>query len=345
MILKKTVLIMFGGKSSEHDISLRSVASVLSAIDYEKYDVLKIGITKEGEWFETDSAPDEIRAGEWKQGRRAVVSPDRADHGIIYDDGARRRVDVVVPVMHGAYCEDGCLQGLLEMAGIPFVGPSVLASAVAMDKGMAKLVFASEGIPQADWVVVDGNNAESIAKIEGKFDYPVFVKPCNAGSSIGVSKAASRAELEAALVLAREHDKRILVEEFLTGSEVECAVLGNDDPITSCIGEIAPSSEFYDFDAKYVSGTSELTIPAVMDEKLSSKIQEYAKKAYKALGCRGLSRVDFFANKETGDIYLNEINTLPGFTSISMYPKLFEHEGIPCTQLIDRLIELGEQNG
>lgn len=345
MILKKTVLIMFGGKSSEHDISLRSVASVLSAIDYEKYDVLKIGITKEGEWFETDSAPDEIRAGEWKQGRRAVVSPDRADHGIIYDDGARRRVDVVVPVMHGAYCEDGCLQGLLEMAGIPFVGPSVLASAVAMDKGMAKLVFASEGIPQADWVVVDGNNAESITKIEGKFDYPVFVKPCNAGSSIGVSKAANRAELEAALVLAREHDKRILVEEFLTGSEVECAVLGNDDPITSCIGEIAPSSEFYDFDAKYVSGTSELTIPAVMDEKLSSKIQEYAKKAYKALGCRGLSRVDFFANKETGDIYLNEINTLPGFTSISMYPKLFEHEGIPCTQLIDRLIELGEQNG
>lgn len=341
----KTVLILFGGKSSEHDISAMSAASVLSNIDKARYEIVKIGITKDGEWFETNSLPDDIKTGSWEKGRKVIISPDTSHHGIMYDDGSVKRIDVAFPVMHGAYCEDGCLQGLLEMSGIPFVGPSVLASAMAMDKGMAKLVFAEAGIPQARGIVVNGASDEDAEKIEASFDYPVFIKPCNAGSSIGVSKAANKEELVKGLEIALLHDSRILVEEFILGAEVECAVLGNQNPVASCIGEITPSSEFYDFDAKYVSGTSELTIPANITKEISDKIKEYAIKAYKALTCKGLSRVDFFVNKETGAIYLNEINTLPGFTSISMYPKLFAHEGIEYSHLIDKLLEFGEQNG
>lgn len=341
----KDLLILFGGKSGEYEVSEMSAASVLSNIDTDKYNIIKIGITKDGRWFKTDASPEQIKSGEWESmpKQSAFLSPDTSHHGI-FVEGKLQNVDVIFPVMHGDYCEDGCIQGLFELSGIPYVGPGVLASAAGMDKSATKLFAAASGVPQAKWYITSpAASEEEIEKIESEFFYPIFVKPCNAGSSLGISKAGNRAELEKAIAEAAKFDSKILCEEYIDGYEVECAVLGNEDTRASVVGQITPSNEFYDYSAKYIDNASGLTIPANIPEETAEKIREYAVTVFKALGCRGMSRVDFFVLRGSGEIKFNEINTLPGFTSISMYPKLWEKSGIPYSELIDRLIEYAEK--
>lgn len=341
----KDLLILFGGKSGEYEVSEMSAASVLSNIDTDKYNIIKIGITKDGRWFKTDASPEQIKSGEWDSmpKQSAFLSPDTSHHGI-FVEGKLQNVDVIFPVMHGDYCEDGCIQGLFELSGIPYVGPGVLASAAGMDKSATKLFAAASGVPQAKWYITSpAASEEEIEKIESEFSYPIFVKPCNAGSSLGISKACNRAELEKAIAEAAKFDSKILCEEYIDGYEVECAVLGNEDTRASVVGQITPSNEFYDYSAKYIDNASGLTIPANIPEETAEKIREYAVTVFKALGCRGMSRVDFFVLRGSGEIKFNEINTLPGFTSISMYPKLWEKSGIPYSELIDKLIEYAEK--
>lgn len=341
----KDLLILFGGKSGEYEVSEMSAASVLSNIDTDKYNIIKIGITKDGRWFKTDASPEQIKSGEWDSMSKqsAFLSPDTSHHGI-FVEGKLQNVDVIFPVMHGDYCEDGCIQGLFELSGIPYVGPGVLASAAGMDKSATKLFAAASGVPQAKWYITSpAASEEEIEKIESEFSYPIFVKPCNAGSSLGISKAGNRAELEKAIDEAAKFDSKILCEEYIDGYEVECAVLGNEDTRASVVGQITPSNEFYDYSAKYIDNASGLTIPANIPEETAEKIREYAVTVFKALGCRGMSRVDFFVLRGSGEIKFNEINTLPGFTSISMYPKLWEKSGIPYSELIDKLIEYAEK--
>ena len=341
----KDLLILFGGKSGEYEVSEMSAASVLSNIDTDKYNIIKIGITKDGRWFKTDASPEQIKSGEWDSmpKQSAFLSPDTSHHGI-FVEGKLQNVDVIFPVMHGDYCEDGCIQGLFELSGIPYVGPGVLASAAGMDKSATKLFAAASGVPQAKWYITSpAASEEEIEKIESEFSYPIFVKPCNAGSSLGISKAGNRAELEKAIAEATKFDSKILCEEYIDGYEVECAVLGNEDTRASVVGQITPSNEFYDYSAKYIDNASGLTIPANIPEETAEKIREYAVTVFKALGCRGMSRVDFFVLRGSGEIKFNEINTLPGFTSISMYPKLWEKSGIPYSELIDKLIEYAEK--
>ena len=341
----KDLLILFGGKSGEYEVSEMSAASVLSNIDTDKYNIIKIGITKDGRWFKTDASPEQIKSGEWDSmpKQSAFLSPDTSHHGI-FVEGKLQNVDVIFPVMHGDYCEDGCIQGLFELSGIPYVGPGVLATAAGMDKSETKLFAAASGVPQAKWYITSpAASEEEIEKIESEFSYPIFVKPCNAGSSLGISKAGNRAELEKAIAEAAKFDSKILCEEYIDGYEVECAVLGNEDTRASVVGQITPSNEFYDYSAKYIDNASGLTIPANIPEETAEKIREYAVTVFKALGCRGMSRVDFFVLRGSGEIKFNEINTLPGFTSISMYPKLWEKSGIPYSELIDKLIEYAEK--
>ena len=341
----KDLLILFGGKSGEYEVSEMSAASVLSNIDTDKYNIIKIGITKDGRWFKTDASPEQIKSGEWDSmpKQSAFLSPDTSHHGI-FVEGKLQNVDVIFPVMHGDYCEDGCIQGLFELSGIPYVGPGVLASAAGMDKSATKLFAAASGVPQAKWYITSpAASEEEIEKIESEFSYPIFVKPCNAGSSLGISKAGNRAELEKAIAEAAKFDSKILCEEYIDGYEVECAVLGNEDTRASVVGQITPSNEFYDYSAKYIDNASGLTIPANIPEETAEKIRDYAVTVFKALGCRGMSRVDFFVLRGSGEIKFNEINTLPGFTSISMYPKLWEKSGIPYSELIDKLIEYAEK--
>ncbi|NLY43067.1 MAG: D-alanine--D-alanine ligase [Clostridiaceae bacterium] len=349
MAHKITLCVLFGGQSSEHEVSRVSAASVIKNLDKEKYEIVTIGITKDGEWFMYRGPVEKIASGEWEKvnNPRAVLSPDARTGGIIkITDGetTMARIDVVFPVLHGLYGEDGTVQGLLELANIPYVGSGVLASSLAMDKAYAKLVFKHVGIPQADWEVFYRNELKEMAqvvdRVEARFGYPCFIKPSNAGSSVGITKAHNRRELEEGLLIAAQHDRKIIVEEFINGREIECSVLGNDEPEASVLGEIIPSREFYDYDAKYNDDTSELIIPASLPEETADKIREYAVKAFKALDCSGFSRVDFFVHKETGEIYINEVNTIPGFTNISMYPKLWEASGLSYTSLLDRLIEL-----
>ena len=347
---KLTVCILFGGISPEHEVSLRSAESVLNNIDKEKYHVLPVGITKAGQWIYfggTDYAM--LPAGTWAAAPDscpAAISPVRGQ-GLLRFDGntvTATPVDVVFPVLHGENGEDGAMQGLLQMAGIPYVGPHVSASAVAMDKTLTKLVIDKEGIPQAAWQLVRVSELEEkmdtiVAALEARFRYPMFVKPAGTGSSVGVSKAGSREKLKAALTAAGKYDSKILVEEFIKGKEIEIAVLGNGDPIASVCGEIDSGAEFYDYDAKYITDTSTAYIPARIPEDLQARIREAAVRVFKAVGCQGLSRVDFFAT-EDGKLVFNEINTIPGFTSISMYPKLLAASGIPYSRLIDELVQL-----
>ncbi len=348
--MKKNILILFGGESGEYDVSCISAGSVLANINKDKYNIIKIGITRRGEWFMTDASPDEISKGAWEAlpKKKALVSPDKSHRGIVVIENHAARVipvDAVFPVMHGTHCEDGCLQGLFELSGIPFVGSGVLSSAVCMDKGVAKLVFDEVGIPQVKWLLIEKSELEyAPQKVEEVFSYPVFVKPSGAGSSLGASSASDRVGLVRALENAAEHDNRILVEEFVPAREIECSVLGNQNPATSVLGEIIPSNEFYDYNAKYIDNASVLKIPAPLDNETTEKIREYAALAYRAAGCKGLARVDFFIHKTYGEIYLNEINTIPGFTSISMYPKLWEASGLPYSKLIDTLLELACEN-
>lgn len=349
---KLKVCVIFGGQSPEHDISCISATSVLKNLNKDKYIVKTIGITKKGEWFLYSGEYDKIATGEWKKDKKhlqkAIISPDSKDKSIIVfkDDGIKKiKPDIVFPVLHGEYGEDGTIQGLLEMSGIKYVGMGVCASANGMDKSFSKLVFENAGIPQADWVVVNTYEMNDMDKIvcniEKKLGYPCFVKPASTGSSVGVGKAKNKEELILALENAAKYGRKILVEENIDGHEVECAVLGNRNPDASTVGEIIPEVEFYDFDAKYKTGTTKLQIPADIPNEIIEKIREYAKKAFVALDGSGLSRVDFFVKYSDNTIVLNEINTMPGFTSISMYPKLWEAVGKKYSDLLDELIGLG----
>lgn len=353
---KLSVCILFGGVSPEHEVSLRSAESVLNNIDKEKYHVFPVGITKKGDWILfTGSDYSMLPTGEWESfegNRRAAISPVRGQ-GLLSFEGdcvVRERIDVVFPVLHGENGEDGAMQGLLQLAGIPYVGPHVAASAVAMDKTLTKLVVDQAQIPQAAWQLVRSgeltNRMErALNVLENRFGYPMFVKPAGTGSSVGVSKAHDRQELEAALRTAATYDSKILVEEFIDGKEIEVAVMGNDSPMASVCGEIDSGVEFYDYDAKYITDTSTAYVPAQIDEETAEQVREWAVKAYSALGCQGLSRVDFFVTRQDNRVVFNEINTLPGFTSISMYPKLFAASGVPYSQLIDQLLDLAMEAG
>ena len=345
------VCVLFGGISPEHDVSLRSAESVLKNMDGAKYRIFPVGITKAGKWIlfggeDYSQLPD----SHWldnPSNREAVISPVRGQGLLIFtEEGVTAQpIDVVFPVLHGENGEDGAMQGLLQMAGIPYVGPHVSASAVAMDKTLTKLVIDNAGVPQAAWQLVRSSELEArmeqiLDTIEGKFPYPVFVKPAGTGSSVGVSKAADREALAKALKNAAAFDEKVLVEEFIHGREVEVAVMGNEEPVASICGEIDSGAEFYDYDAKYVTDTSVAYIPARIREEVAEQVRDAAVRVYTAIGCQGLSRVDFFVTYEGERIVFNEINTLPGFTSISMYPKLFAASGIPYSQLIDRLLQL-----
>ena len=348
---KLSVCILFGGISPEHEVSLRSAESVLNHIDAEKYNVLPVGITREGDWilFGGDDYAM-LPTGAWKthpNNRRCAISPVRGQ-GLLSFEGdcvVRQHVDVVFPVLHGENGEDGAMQGLMQMAGIPYVGPHVASSAVAMDKTLTKLVVDHAGVPQAAWQLVRSAELENhmentLELLELRFRYPMFVKPAGTGSSVGVSKAADRDALREALEKAAKFDKKILVEEFIHGREIEVAVMGNDHPVASVCGEIDSGADFYDYDAKYVTDTSTAYIPAPIPEDIQEIVREAAVKVYSAIGCQGLSRVDFFVTYEENRVVFNEINTLPGFTSISMYPKLFAASGIPYSELIDNLLKL-----
>lgn len=348
---KLSVCILFGGMSPEHEVSLRSAESVLNNIDHSKYNVFPVGITKDGDWilFGGDDY-SMLPSGQWvnhPNNRRGTISPIRNQGLFIFEGDCviRERIDVVFPVLHGENGEDGAMQGLLQLAGIPYVGPHVSASAVAMDKTLTKLVCDEAGIPQAAWQLVRradlGCKLDSMLDLlERRFSYPMFVKPAGTGSSVGVSKASDRESLAASLAAAAAYDDKVLVEEYVRGREVEVAVMGNESPMASVCGEIDSGAEFYDYDAKYVTDTSVAYIPARIDDNTAEAVREMAVRVYQSIGCRGLSRVDFFVTYEDNRIVFNEINTLPGFTSISMYPKLFDASGIPYTQLIDELIQL-----
>ena len=348
---KLSVCILFGGRSPEHEVSLRSAEAVLNNLDKEKYNIFPVGITKEGDWILYGGKDySRLPAGTWQdcpENRRATISPVRGQ-GMLSFEGdcvVRERIDVVFPVLHGENGEDGTVQGLLQLAGIPYVGPHVAASAVAMDKTLTKLVVDNAGVPQAAWQLVRREELENhmentLDSLENRFRYPMFVKPSGTGSSVGVSKAADRDQLRSALRFAGKYDRKILVEEFIHGREIEVAVMGNDSAVASICGEIDSGVEFYDYDAKYVTDTSTAYVPARIPEDVAEQVRDAAVKVYSAIGCQGLSRVDFFVTFEENRVVFNEINTLPGFTSISMYPKLFAASGIPYSQLLDELLGL-----
>ncbi|WP_432662530.1 D-alanine--D-alanine ligase [Wukongibacter baidiensis] len=357
---KINVGVIFGGKSAEHEVSLMSATSIINAIDKDKYNVVPIGITKEGGWMIYSGPIEQIENGEWegisnkllrdkpKENVFSIIPVGKKEHDLqeVVPTGLANKIDVVFPALHGPYGEDGTIQGLLEMADIPYVGAGVLASSLCMDKAYSKKLFELEGLNVVEYVVVLRNKLkkhmdEYVASIEERFEYPIFIKPANLGSSVGITKAHDRDELIKGLDEAAKYDKKILVERSIEGREIECAVLGNDDPIPSVVGEIVPSHEFYDYEAKYFDdGKSKLIIPADIPKNISDEVRQMAIVAYKALGCTGLSRVDFFLEKETNKIYINEINTMPGFTKFSMYPLLWQETGLPYDELIEKLVEL-----
>ena len=349
---KMCVALLFGGMSSEHEVSCVSVGNFVRNIDRSKYEVLTVGITKEGRWLYTEATAEQMADGSWEElpgNMPCVISPDRADHGMILftPDGRveKMHLDVVIPVLHGLWGEDGTVQGLLELAGIAYVGCGVLASSVCMDKAVANALFEANGVPHTKWVAANRWEIEKdlegvCAGVEAKLGWPVFVKPANAGSSVGISKVSSQEELKAAIALALENDRKVVFEAFVDGQEVECAVIGSDPAVATRPGEILAGAEFYTYDDKYKNGVSQTVIPAHLPEAKLDEVKTYAAMAYTALNCEGLARCDFFVEKNTGRVLINEINTFPGFTSISMYPKLMEHEGLPVPQLIDRLIAM-----
>ena len=344
---KQTVAVLFGGQSSEHEISCISAATVIENINRDRYDVILIGITEDGRWLLTESV-EEIRSGAWKNGTvRAVVSPDNGHHGVLLIDGEQitcRRVDVAFPVLHGLYGEDGTVQGIFELAGIPYVGCGVLASAVSMDKLYTKIIVDTLGIRQAGYVAVRKEELsrmdEVTARVEAALAYPVFIKPCNAGSSKGVSKAGNREELISGLLEAANHDRKILVEETIIGREIECAVLGGTEVKATGVGEILAAADFYDFEAKYHNAESKTVLDPELPAETVEEIRRDAVAIFKAVDGFGLSRVDFFVTRDGGEVVFNEINTLPGFTAISMYPMLWENRGIAKPQLVEKLIQM-----
>ena len=345
--------VLFGGISSEHDISCLSAASILRNLDKTKYEIYPVGITQEGQWYYCPACDaDRVENGEWERMADkvpALLPPDRSVHGLVLlRDGRTEtiRLDCVFPVLHGAGGEDGTVQGLLELAGIPYVGCGVAACANSMDKSITKALIEPTGVRQAKYYLAlrydFERNAEGVVRTAADQlgSFPVFVKPCSQGSSVGVAKANDMLELAAGLTEAFKLDDKVLVEEFIDGHEVECAVLGNRNPIASTVGEIAATQEFYTFDAKYKDESSKLYIPAQITPQQIETVRQNALRVYAALGCRGLSRVDFFVTHEGGEVVFNELNSIPGFTSISMYPKLFDYEGIHYPALLDRLVML-----
>ncbi len=351
--MKKTVVVLFGGQSSEHEVSCMSACTVTEAMNREKYNVLLVGITKEGHWLYV-SHLNHIADGSWiKSGRRAAISPDAGTRSLLVFPGREVEegavvstiaVDVVFPVLHGLYGEDGTVQGLLELAKIPYVGCGVLSSAISMDKLYTKFVVDRLKIRQAPYVKVGRQELRDVsgvvARVEEALSYPVFIKPSNAGSSRGVSRANNREELVRGMKLAAEHDRRILVEKMIVGREVECAILGGEKPEASGVGEILAAAEFYDYDAKYNNAESKTVISPELPEGVTEKIRRTAEQIFSSVDGFGLARVDFFVEEGTNEIVFNEINTMPGFTSISMYPMLWEARGLKKSELIDRLIEM-----
>ncbi len=352
MARKIRVGVLFGGRSAEHEVSLVSAASVIGALDRERYDVLPIGITPEGRWLSRADAikllKDRAPVAHLPE---HVLLPDPRKGGLTPINHSSEEVfvqslDVVFPVLHGTYGEDGAIQGLFELADIPYVGAGVLGSAVGMDKVVAKQLLKQAKVPVAADLWFFGseyaaNEKKWIAAIEKTLRYPCFVKPANLGSSVGISKAHNRAELRSGIALASEYDRKILVERAVPNArEIEISVLGNEHPIVSVPGEVIPSNEFYDYDAKYVDGKSTLSIPASLARGTVKRIQSLALQAFRALGCEGMARVDFLVTAKDRRVVLSEINTIPGFTSISMYPKLWEASGVSYPELLDRLIAL-----
>ncbi|ADZ85509.1 D-alanine--D-alanine ligase family protein [Cellulosilyticum lentocellum] len=347
--MKKSVLLLFGGCSSEHEVSLKSATTILNNIDRSIYEVHPVGITKEGKWLLYTGTNNDLSNNEWqKSGISAFLSPDATQKALWIFKGEGQEsikinIDIVFPVLHGKNGEDGTIQGLCQLAQIPFVGCGVLASAVSMDKAFTKIAVATKNVPQARFVLVKEpelkHMEETIKKIESAFSYPYFIKPANAGSSVGISKANNKEELISGLYEAVKHDRKVLIEETIIGREVETAVMGNDEIVVSGVGEILAAAEFYDFDAKYNNAESKTVVDADLPNEIKEKIRGYAKDVFDAVEGKGLSRVDFFV-KENGEIIFNEINTLPGFTSISMYPMLFAATGLSVKEIITKLLEL-----
>lgn len=348
-MIKKKIAVLFGGQSSEHIVSCMSAVNVIEQIDTAKYDLLLIGITEDGRWLKTNSVED-IRSEVWQNSRtEAIISPDATKQCVILTEDGKHtqiKIDAAFPVLHGPYGEDGTIQGLFELARIPYVGCGVLSSAVSMDKLYTKIIVDDLGIRQADYVPVMSWKMKKdmdgiVRQIEDKFSYPVFIKPSNAGSSRGVSKAENREQLIAGLEEAARHDRKILVEEMIYGHEIECAVLGGGQKpvLSSGVGEILAAAEFYDFEAKYFNEESRTQVDPELPGNSAQEVKKAAEKIFNAVDGYGLARVDFFVTKD-GEVVFNEINTMPGFTAISMYPMLWEAAGIPKKDLIDRLIAL-----
>jgi D-alanine-D-alanine ligase len=347
---KLRIGVIFGGRSGEHEVSLVSATSLINALDKDKYDVVPIGITQEGRWLSSAQGLTLLKEKTGiEQAPECFLVPEPNRQGLVAAGNGEMQsapLDVIFPLVHGTYGEDGTLQGLLELANIPYVGAGVLASAVGMDKIVQKQIFQQQKLPVAKYVWFHSSfcrdHPEKVAAAVAKnLKYPVFVKPANTGSSVGITKAHKKKELFEAVKIAVEYDRKVIIEQGINNiREVECSVLGNDEPIASVPGEIVPSNEFYDYNAKYVDGKSEAIIPAKLPKRVSEEIRRLALQAYRALDIAGMSRVDFLVTKKTNKIYLNEVNTIPGFTSISMYPKLWEASGIGYRDLLDRLIGL-----
>lgn len=357
--MKKTIAVLFGGQSGEHEVSLVSAQTVMAGLDAEKYNVVPVGIGKDGRWLAGPKAHAALVAAADQAllpaGSGDSAQPDAAGSDVATDSPGGKLltaewslpsgIDVVFPVLHGPMGEDGTVQGLLEMAGLPYVGCGVAASAVGMDKALMKAAFAAAGLPQLPWLLVRRVDWERdpqlvATRIEERLSYPVFVKPANMGSSVGVGKAKDRASLESSLADAARYDSRIVIEQGIPAREIEVSVLGNDDPEASIPGEIIPSGEWYDYTAKYLSGASQIVIPAPISAERTAQVRECAVKAFLAINGAGLGRVDFLLDKESGALWLNEVNTMPGFTPISMYAKMWAASGLSYSELLDRLIDL-----
>ena len=352
---KICVGVLFGGRSGEHEVSLASGRSILENIDHNRYEVLPIGITKDGQWIVGGDPMKALTSGQSTASSPAALLPAPSRPGV-WNLQAREstqsltavrlaELDVIFPVLHGTFGEDGTVQGLLELASVPYVGCGVMASAAVMDKVIFKDVVRAQGLPVLPYIVIkrkawQQQPAQVIAKITSELSYPMFVKPANLGSSVGISKVHDVEELAPALALAARYDRKLVIEQGIEAREIEVSVLGNDDPIASIPGEVVPCREFYDYQAKYIDDDSELLIPAPLDNETTQRVREIAVAAYKALDCAGMARADFLLDKVTGELWVNEYNTIPGFTEISMYPKLWEATGISYPELIDRLIEL-----
>jgi D-alanine-D-alanine ligase len=348
---KLHVVVIFGGRSGEHEVSLMSARSVLSVLDVNKYEVTQIGITHEGMWLTGEEVLGKFENHKMDGLLPVIISPDPSEKGIYFLEGISglrkwSDVDVFFPVLHGTFGEDGTIQGLFELADVAYVGAGVLGSAVGMDKGVFKEVMRANDIPVVGSVLVLRSEIEQdihavIEQAERLDGYPLFTKPANLGSSVGITKCHTRSDLQEGLMEAAQFDRRILIERAVGNArEIEVSVLGNVEPVASVCGEVLPSREFYSYESKYVDGTSGLQIPAELPAETAGQIREYAVRAYKLIDCAGMARVDFFVERDTNRIYLNELNTIPGFTKISMYPKLWQASGLPYHKLVDRLIEL-----